>query len=111
LGPVLIGHHFWKLLNFPSILKELDFNPRQIDTAEITILNRLIAQNSEHSVLPWLKTVALEDILNINTAQLGDDRFYRISDKLLKNQSDLEKGLYKRQVDIFNIESGIFLYD
>jgi len=111
LGPVLIGHHFWNLLGFPKILEELEFNKRQIGTAEVSVLNRLIVQGSENSILPWLKTVALEDILNLDTPKLGDDRFYRISDKLLKNQSDLEKRLYKRQVDFFNLESGIFLYD
>jgi len=108
LGPVLIGHHFWNLLGFPKILEELEFNKRQIGTAEVSVLNRLIVQGSENSILPWLKTVALEDILNLDTPKLGDDRFYRISDKLLKNQSDLEKRLYKRQVDFFNLESGIF---
>jgi hypothetical protein len=111
LGPVLIGHHFWKLLDFPSILKGLGFNSKQIDTAEISILNRLISQDSEHSILPWLKTVALEDILNLNTADLGSERFYRISDKLLKNKNEMEKRLYKRETDFFNLESGIFLYD
>ncbi|NQU51578.1 MAG: IS1634 family transposase, partial [Bacteroidetes bacterium] len=111
LGSALIGHHFWGLLGFPALLKDLEFNPRQIDAAEVSILNRLIAQDSEHSILSWLKTVALEDILNIDTARLGSDRFYRISDKLLKCQSYLEKGLYKRQMDFFNVENGVFLYD
>lgn len=111
LGPVLIGHHFWKVLGFPSILEELGFNSRQIDTAEVSILNRLIAQDSERSILSWLKTVALEDILNLDTAQLGSDRFYRISDKLLKNKNEIEKRLYKRETDLFNLENGIFLYD
>ncbi|MCP4753790.1 MAG: IS1634 family transposase, partial [Proteobacteria bacterium] len=111
LGPVLIGHRFWNLLDFPAVLKDLGFNGRQIDTAEVSVLNRLIAQGSENSILPWLRTVALDDILDLDTLQMGDDRFYRISDKLLENRNELEERLYKRETDLFNIESGIFLYD
>lgn len=115
LGPVLIGHHFWELLNFPTILEGCGFNKRQIQTAEISLLNRLIAQDSEHSIISWIKTVAVEDIVDLNMRQYGsrygDDRFYRISDKLLKNQDDIEANLYQREKDLFSLEDSIFLYD
>ncbi|MDP8221031.1 MAG: hypothetical protein P9X26_06775, partial [Candidatus Stygibacter frigidus] len=48
LGSVLIGHHYWNLLNFPQILSNCGFNKSQITTAEISVLNRLISQDSEH---------------------------------------------------------------
>ncbi|MCP4346616.1 MAG: hypothetical protein GY795_13960 [Desulfobacterales bacterium] len=115
LGPVLIGHHFWNLLNFPPVLKDCGFNPRQVLTAEISILNRLTAQDSEHSVPSWVETVAIEDITDLNTnqycGQYGDDRFYAISDALLKNQNYIEENLYQRERDLFNLEDSIFLYD
>ena len=111
LGAVLIGHNFWERLNFPNILKECSFNKRQIKTAEISVLNRLIAQDSEHSIISWLQTVALDELLGIDTSQVGDDRFYRISDKLLKNQGEIEQSLYQREKDLFSLEDSIFLYD
>lgn len=111
LGPVLIGHTFWKRLNFPGILQECGLNESQIKTAEISVLNRLISQDSEHSILSWLQTVALEELLGIDTSQFGNDRFYRISDSLLKNQPEIEDSLYQREKDIFNLEDSIFLYD
>ncbi len=111
LGPVLISHEFWKRLNFPSILQACGFNPSQIHTAELSVLNRLIAQDSEHSLLSWLHTVAVEELLEVNVEQFGDDRFYRISDKLLTHQEEIETRLYQREQDLFNLSESIFLYD
>jgi len=111
LGPVLIGHTFWKRLGFSKILKGCGFYDKQIKTAEISVLNRLIAQDSEHAILSWLHTVSMEELLDINAAQFGDDRFYRISDLLLKHQEEIEKNLYQREKDLFGLEDSIFLYD
>ena len=111
LGPVLIGHAFWKRLGFSKILKNCGLYDKQIKTAEISVLNRLIAQDSEHAILSWLNTVSLEELLNINTAHFGGDRFYRISDLLLKHQEEIERNLYQREKDLFGLEDSIFLYD
>jgi transposase len=111
LGPVLIGHEFWKRLDFPSILQDCGFQPSQIQSAELSVLNRLIAQDSEHSLLSWLNTVAVEELLDVKVEQFGDDRFYRISDKLLQNQDRIETHLYQREQDLFNLSNSIFLYD
>jgi transposase len=74
-------------------------------------LNRLIAQDSEHSLPSWLNTVALEELLDVNVEQFGDDRFYRVSDKLLEHQDKIETDLYQREHDVFNLSNSIFLYD
>jgi len=101
LGPVLIGHHFWNVLNYPKILKECNFSESQLKNAEISILNRLIAQDSEHSIVSWIKTAAIDDILGLDTRKYGDDRFYRISDALLKNQEYIEEALYDQERNLF----------
>jgi len=111
LGPVLIGHSFWNQLNFPAILEDCGFSDSQVKNAEISILNRLIAQDSEHSIVSWMKTVAIDDIFGIDTRKHGDDRFYRISDTLLKNQEYIEEALYHRERNLFNLQDSIFLYD
>lgn len=111
LGPVLIGHEFWKRLDFPTILASCGFLASQMKTAELSVLNRLIAQDSEHSIPAWLNTVAVEELLEVNVDQFGDDRFYRISDKLLEHQEQIETQLYKREQDLFNLSNSIFLYD
>ena len=111
LGPLLIGHCFWKRLNFQNILADCKFNETQIKTAEISILNRLIAQDSEHSLVSWLQTVAVEEIIDIDVSHIAHDRFYRISDKLLKNQEYIEESLYQNAKSVFSLEDSIFLYD
>lgn len=111
LGSILIGHHYWETLNFPQILSNCRFNDSQIKTAEISILNRLISQDSEHAIISWLKTVAIDEVLNVDSSKYGDDRFYRVSDLLLNNQSQLEKSLYEKETDLFHLEDSVFLYD
>ena len=54
------------------------------------MLNRLIAQDSEHSIISWLQTVAIEEIIGLDVSRYEDDRFYRISDKLLKYRDYIE---------------------
>lgn len=111
LGPILIGHCFWERLNFSTILSDCGFNKRQIKTAQISLLNRLIAQDSEHSIISWLQTVAIEEIVGLDVSRYGDNRFYRISDKLLKNRDYIEENLYQREKNLFSLEDSIFLYD
>ena len=111
LGPVLIGHEFWKRLGFPAILHSCGFLPSQIQSAELSILNRLIAQDSEHALRSWLNTVAVEELLDVQVDQFGEDRFYRISDKLLQHKETLETQLYNKEQDLFNLNNSIFLYD
>ena len=110
-GSVLIGNHFWNMLKFPQILAGCGFSKSQIATAEISVLNRLISQDSEHAIISWLNTVAIDEILNVDSSKYGDDRFYRVSDLLLNNQSQIEISLYEHEKDLFNLEDSVFLYD
>jgi len=111
LGPILIGNTFWNRLNFPSILRGCGFRDSEIRTAEISVLNRLISQDSENGIISWLRTVAVDELLGIDFMQFGNDRFYRISDKLLKHQSYIEEELYQREKDVFSFDDCILLYD
>jgi len=111
LGSILIGHHYWDMLNFSQMLSNCGLNTSQIKTAEISVLNRLISQDSEHAIISWLKTVAIDEVLNVDSSKYGDDRFYRVSDLLLKNQSHIEKSLYEKEADLFHLEDSVYLYD
>ena len=70
LGPLLVGHHFWKCLNFPYILAECGFNDSQIATAELSVLNRLRARSkiTWHFYIPtspYLSSIFIRKILKI----------------------------------------------
>ncbi|MGP8329179.1 MAG: IS1634 family transposase [Methanosarcinaceae archaeon] len=111
LGPLFIGHCFWQRLSFDEILRKCDFNERQIKTAELSVLNRLIAQNSEHAIPGWLKTVAAEDLIDKSAEDFAEDRFYLISDKLFKYKNTIEEQLYIKERNLFNLNNFIYLYD
>ena len=107
LGPVLIEHCFWEKLNFSIILRNCGFNESQIKTAEISVLNRLISQDSEHGIPSWIQTVAIDEILDLDTQQFGLNRFYRVSDYLLKHKNYIEGILYNKEKNLFNLKNCI----
>jgi transposase len=111
LGPLLIGHSFWHRLGLPGILSSCGFSDNQIKTAEISVLDRLIAQDSEHAIPSWIKTAAVEDLIISKAEDYGDDRFHHISDKLLNSQYTIEEQLYERENNLFNLNNAVYLYD
>ena len=111
LGPSLIGHEFWQRLGLDSILKSLKFSNDQVRTAEISVINRLVSGDSEHSIVNWLKTSAIGDLLGAEIQRYGKDRFYRISDKLLTYKTSIERALYARERNYFGGSSSLILYD
>ena len=111
LGPCLIGHEFWKRLNFDKILTSCGFNPNQLLTAQISILNRLIEGDNENNILTWIQTSAIGDLLGTDVERFGKDRFYRISDKLLSKKEIIEQQLYEREKSYFGINNTLVLYD
>ncbi len=111
VGPLLIGHTFWNRLGLPGILAGCDFRDSHIKTAEISVLNRLIDPGSEHAIPAWIRTAAVEDLIDKNAEQHADDRFYRVSDLLLKHQESIESKLYAREKSLFQLDNAIYLYD
>ena len=111
LGPLLIGDTFWKRLGFSELLAQCGLNGIEINIAQLSILSRLISQNSEHAIPPWLKTVAAEEVIDASAESYSENRFYNISDLLLKNKDFIEDQLYEREKSLFNLTNAIFLYD
>lgn len=111
LGPCLVLLLAWKALELDDFLSERGFSPDQITTAKVSIINRLIDPCSENELVNWVATTALGDLLNVHTGAWGEDRFYRISDKLLSVRKGLEKHLREKECDLFNLDRTILLYD
>lgn len=85
LGTVLVGWETWKRLGMPELLHGLGFNKDQSLSAAISVINRLVDPSSEHSLLQWYRRTGLPELMNNGLRGAGDDRFYRISDKLLSH--------------------------
>ncbi|MFO8066009.1 MAG: transposase [Bacteroidales bacterium] len=111
LGPLLIGCKMWDILGFDKVLKNAGFNDPQIKTAQISILNRLISGDSEHSIPGWIKTTAVEDLIDKKAEEYSFHRFYSITDRLLKRKELIETQLYDNAKSHFGHDSSIFLYD
>jgi transposase len=111
LGPYLVLHQAWKSLGLDSVLVEQEFSPEQIATAKISVMNKLVEPCSEHELPNWVRTTALDELLGIRSTGWGEDRFYRISDRLLGIQKDLEIHLRVREQELFNLDRTILLYD
>ena len=111
LGPELVVLQTWKELGFEEILRSLGFSKTQIRDTAITVINRLCEPVSEHALPEWLKTSAIGDLWKENLDELGDDRFYRISDALLRIKTSLEKRLAQQESSVFDLDRSIYLYD
>ncbi|NLB55963.1 MAG: IS1634 family transposase [Lentisphaerae bacterium] len=111
LGTVLIGLTAWQRLGMPELLQSLDFNNDQVLSAAISVINRLVDPSSEHSLLDWYRCTGLPELMGNSLRGAGDDRFYRVSDRLLANKNKIEQHLRDRQMSLFNLERTVFLYD
>ncbi len=111
LGPELAALQAWKDLDMESVLKSLGFSKTQIRDTAISVMNRLCDPVSEHALPEWLKTSSLGDLWKENLDELGDDRFYRISDALIRIKDSLEEKLAEKEKNVFNLERSIYLYD
>lgn len=111
LGPCLIGHTFWQRLGFDKILYKCKFSPIEIQTSEISILNRLISGDNEVTIPAWVHQTAIGDLIGLGVENFGKDRFYRISDKLLWHKNYIEKHLYQNEYSMFGSDTSLVLYD
>ena len=111
LGPALALNAAWQSLQLDLFLKDAEFTDRQINSAKINIFNRLIEPCSENELINWAETVALDELLGENISISGEDRFYRVSDKLLGIQPELEAYLREKEQDLFNLDRIYLLYD
>lgn len=111
LGPLLPLESAWNSLGISEFLKRRKFSRRQINSAKISIFNRLIDPASENELLSWARTTALDELLGEQVELSGEDRFYRVSDKLLACREELEVHLRNSEQELFNLSRTIVLYD
>ena len=111
LGPELLGLHAWDQLGMPDLLDTLGFNRTQRDAAAVSVINRLSCPVSENGLASWVKTSSLADLLGEHVARARRDRFYRVSDRLLDHQLQIEAHLRKAQARHFGLERTLVLYD
>jgi transposase len=110
-GPVHVGFQFWKRLEFDVILRRLGFSTKAVQLTCAMTLNRLIHPDSEHAMPDWIRSTALGDILGVDFTSLVDDPLYRNLDRLHPNRAAIESDLVKRERNLFQLDSTVYLYD
>ena len=111
LGPCLAGWHTWRELQLDQALERCGFNKAQSVVAAVSVINRLVEPVSEHALVEWLPNSSLPELLGNEVERGGVDRFYRVSDHLLKHRQDLEKHLRMRHGALGHLDQTILLYD
>ena len=110
-GSVHVGYQFWNKLGFPEILKDAGFSEKSINLTCLMVLNRLIHPSSEHGMPDWINSTALSDILGMELSQLSEDSLYRNMNRLYPHRAQIEKSLWERERDLFNLDNTVYLYD
>jgi len=110
-GPVHVGHEFWKRLGLDEILEGVGLSKRRRELACAMALNRLIDPKPEHAMPAWIRSTALEDILERNFEGLAEDALYRTMDGLEPHRAAIESALVERECELFNLDRTVFFYD
>jgi len=132
-GQVLLIRHLWEQLSLDEVLHEhCQRNRQQFDvteTAFVLAANRLCEPSSEHGLARWLEhtfvcdrqghrwqpnwlpaeLITKQQRVKVKHQQLN--RWYRTLDALLAGKKEIEKALYFRVRDLFNVKVDMVFYD
>ena len=132
-GQVLLIRHLWEQLSLDEVLHEHCQRNRQkfdvTETAFVLAANRLCEPSSEHGLARWLEhtfvcdrqghrwqpnwlpaeLITKQQRVKVKHQQLN--RWYRTLDALLAGKKEIEKALYFRVRDLFNVKVDMVFYD
>src|SRR3989449_9189637 len=115
-GAVWLGWTLWRALGLDTLCGGL--LPRGGEAvpwatmAAVLVLARLCEPSSElHIAEDWYRGTALEDLLEVPSAQVNDDRLYRALDRLLPHKPAIEAHLKGRLGELFALDYDLLLYD
>ena len=101
-----------KKLDFAQCFKNVGFSDKENILAQISIISRAIFSSSEHKTSQYLRdNSALKNLFNIPDVNISHQNLYYISDKLYQNKTEIDKYLYGKILDVFNIDDSIVIYD
>ncbi len=99
-------------LDFETCFKDLGFTDKENKLAQISIISRAIFSSSEYKTAQYLQdSSSLKDLFNLQDSNISHQNLYKISDKLYNNKTQIDKFLYSKILDIFNLEDSLVIYD
>ena len=115
-GDVWLSWTLWRALGLDRLCADLMPEGRADvpwpTVAAVLVMSRLCEPSSElHIAEDFYRTTALEDMLDLPSEQVNDDRLYRALDRLLPHKRAIEEHLQKRLGELFDLEYDLLLYD
>jgi transposase len=99
-------------LNLGFGLDSLGFDPKDIELAHISIIGRALFAASEHKTTEFLRDNSeLQRFYGHEQERISHYSLYKIADKLYENKTTIDKFLYGRFTDLFNIRDSLVIYD
>ncbi len=99
-------------LDLSQCFKNLGLNDKENKLAHISIISRAIFTSSEYKTAQYLEdNSSLKSLFNLTDTKITHQNLYKISDTLYQNKTAIDKYLYNKILDIFNIDDSIVIYD
>lgn len=99
-------------IGFVEILEEVGFTGPQRMAAVGSVIGRMVDPGSELALHRWLgNRSALGELLDVDFEAMSLMQFYRVSDRLLQNQREIENRLFAQVQSLFGFSCTITLYD
>jgi transposase len=101
-----------RALGIPAILSRVGFNGRQQAAALASIIGRMAEPGSERSTWHWLQQRSgLGELIDCDYESMSLMQLYRVSDRLVRNQSTIEQRLFAHIQNVFSLSATVTLYD
>ena len=111
IGAEYLGVNAAKQLNLEETLLSAGFTLKQAKLAIATIVTRLVHPASELNTHSYLvNNSAIDELIDTDLSKVSLASLYRISDQLLQHKARIEKSLYQREKDLFNLKQVVTLY-
>ena len=99
-------------LDFDTCFRNIGFSDKENKLAQISIISRAIFASSEFKTVQYLRdNSSLKSLFNMADINISHQSLYKISDKLCANKTTIDKFLYSKILDIFNLKDSLVIYD
>lgn len=112
-GPHYLINHFWEKLDLSNLLQH-QINGKKVSfdvimAIKTMVFNRLINPKSKYQVNEWAKDQFIPDESKVNTLKVH--HYYRALDYLTEATKPIEKAIYNKVVNLFNLDLSLIFYD
>lgn len=112
IGPELLAHDAWQMLDLPRILKDLGLDAGERSVAEAAVAARLISPDSDLGTWNWIRHAsAIGELTECGLEALGLNRVYTIADRLYGLREKIEERIRSRFRQLHPSDCQLFLFD